>query len=257
MEKQLSLLPIDAFLQIPSIFNRFDQVLAGQSKRHGGVSLFPYESLNLGLHTDDLIANVWENRKRFFEALGFEEKATAGGHQVHGVEVLEVKTPGQYEGYDAFICNQKNILLTVTIADCVPVLIYDSKNEAIAAIHAGWKGTSGRIVQMALKEMAKCFNTHPEDCLAFIGTCIDECSFEVDEDVAQFFADGFKRWDESKQKFFIDLKAANRQQLQDAGVPLPQIEISPYSTVLHNHDFFSYRKEKGKTGRMLAVIGMN
>ena len=96
----------------------------------------------------------------------------------------------------------------------------------------------------------------PGHCIAFIGTCIDECSYEVHADVADYFQEAFKRWDSEKQKFFLDLKKANQYQLLEAGVPEQHIEISPYSTVIHNARFFSYRKENGKTGRMLNVIGL-
>jgi copper oxidase (laccase) domain-containing protein len=99
------------------------------------------------------------------------------------------------------------------------------------------------------------FGVQPQDCLAYIGTCIDECSFEVNADVADHFASDYKRWDESLQKYFVDLKAANRAQLIGAGILPEKIEVSPYSTVVNNADFYSYRKEKGVTGRMLNLIG--
>ncbi len=240
----------------PQIFQRFKNLVAAQSTRHGGVSPPPYESLNLGMNTTDAKSNILENRKIFFTNLGWEEKHSAGGHQVHGDKIKYVSEPGSFDDYDAFISNQKNILLTVTIADCVPILLYDSHHQAIAAIHAGWKGTIAEILKKTIKELTKSFNTNPADCFAYVGTCIDECSFEVDEDVAQHFHNDFKRWDEQKKKFFIDLKKANKQQLLDAGVPKNQIEISPYSTFIHNDKYFSYRKEKGTTGRMLAAIGL-
>jgi hypothetical protein len=240
----------------PSIFHEFENLAVGQSTRHGGVSTAPYASLNLGLYTQDGDAEVMENRRRFFAALGFEESQTAGSHQVHGDEINLVETPGQVKAYDALITNKKGILLTATIADCVPVLIYDPINEACAAIHAGWKGTRAKIVSKTLSKMTKEFGTKAENCYAYIGACISECSFEVDEDVAQFFDSDYKRWDEEKQKFFIDLKACNRSYLLALGVPTQQIETSPYCTVLQNEHFFSYRAEKGKTGRMLAAIGI-
>ena len=240
----------------PSIFTPFEQLSAGQSTRMGGVSTFPYTSLNLSIYTKDQETDVLENRNRFFQALGFEASQVAGGFQVHGDEVLLVEAPGQVKGYDAFITNQKGILLTATIADCTPVLVYDPISQSCAAIHAGWKGTRAKIAAKAILKMKAHFGTRPEDCLVYIGACIDECSFEVDEDVAQFFISDFKRWDEEKQKFFVDLKAANKDSLLEIGIPEAQIEVSPYCTVVHNEYFFSHRAEKGKTGRMLAAIGL-
>ena len=240
----------------PVIFQTFDFLLGIQSKRHGGVSPKPYQSLNLGLNTDDNYKNVTENRKRLFSALNISEEQIAAVYQVHGNEVIETFQAGYVKGYDALITQQKGLFLSITIADCVPVLVYDAGGRAVAAIHAGWRGTSGGIVEKTLEEMKRRYGTQPKHCFAYIGTCIDECSFEVDEDVAQHFSTAHKRWDKKRNKFFVDLKKANELQLLDFGIPSQQIEISPYSTVLHNRDYFSYRKEKGETGRMLAIIGI-
>ena len=246
----------DLMLQVPSIFASFPNLVTAQSTRHGGVSPFPYSSLNLGLNTKDDKQNVLENRRRFFAALGFEEKDSAGSHQVHGDKVLKVDQPGYHHGYDSLITNKPQILLTVTVADCVPVLLYDVENQAIAVIHAGWKGTVAGIVENTLNAMLEHFKTKPNNCRAFIGTCIDECSFEVDNDVAQHFTNEFCRWEEIKGKYFVDLKKANQHQLLQAGLEHQNIETSPYSTVLNNENYFSHRKEKGQTGRMLAAIAM-
>ncbi len=240
----------------PAIFQAFGFLVGGESKRHGGVSSKPYQSLNLGLNTDDIYKNVTENRKRLFSFLNIPEQQTAAASQIHGTEIIEVHQPGLSKGYDALITQQKNLFLMVTIADCTPVLIYDTGSQAIAAIHAGWRGTAKGIVEQTLAIMAEKYNTQAEDCFAYIGTCIDKSSFEVGEEVASCFSSDHKRWDARKKKFFVDLKKANEHQLRTFGLPEEQIEISPYSTVLHNQDYFSYRKEKGKTGRMLAIIGL-
>ena len=193
---------------------------------------------------------------RFFEALNIPLTNVAKSHQVHGVSVLMVQNPGRYEGYDALITNCKNIQLAVTIADCTPILIYDPVTKAVAAIHAGWRGTVGKIITVTLTEMAKNFGTLPKDCHAYIGTCIDVDNFEVGVEVADQFTDEFKFWNLENQKYHVDLKMANRRWLLDAGLIQSNIEVSIYSTVNNNNDYFSYRKENGTTGRMLATIGM-
>lgn len=241
---------------LPTIFKAYPQLIAAQSTRNGGYSKKPYGSLNLGLHTKDDPNIIEQNRTAFFTDLGFFPEQTAGAHQVHGTNILSVDQPGQYEGFDALITQQTGILLTITVADCTPILIFDPISRAIAAIHAGWRGTAGQIVQKTLHKMAQEFGTQTSNCLAYIGPCIDRCTFEVDEDVAQHFAPEFKEWDVLKQKFYVDLKKANRSQLESTGLLTTNIEVSPYSTVTHNASFFSYRKEKGQTGRMLAVIGL-
>lgn len=240
----------------PTLFSSFTGLVVAESRRHGGVSQEPYASLNLGLNTPDDPANVTENRRRFFQALSISPERVASSHQVHGIEVLHATEPGRYTGYDALITNQPDLFLGVSTADCVPVLVYDTRHRAVAAIHAGWRGTAGGIVSVTLQTMQQQFGTQPGDCYAFIGTCIDETSFEVGIEVADQFGPNYKRIDSFSGKAFINLKSANTRQLTDFGIPAAQIAVSTFSTVLDNKDYFSYRHEKGQTGRMLAVIGV-
>jgi len=240
----------------PAVFNGFHDLAAAESTRHGGVSPAPYASLNLGKSTDDDPSNVAENRRRLCAALGFAPAQLAWSKQVHGDRVRVVTEPGGAEGFDALVTARRGILLAVSMADCTPVLIYDSKNRAVGAVHSGWPGTTARIAEKTMLRMAAEFGTRGEDCFAYVGTCIDECSFEVGEEVAVRFEASFKRYDEVRGKFFVDLKKANAAMLRACGIPGHRIEISPYSTVLNNPDYFSHRKEKGTTGRMMAVIGM-
>ncbi len=240
----------------PGIFASYPDLIAAQSTRHGGVSSPPYHTLNLGWNTGDRPENAVENRRRFAAAVGFDPECLAYSKQVHGIEVLHAQQPGMYEGYDALITQQPDIVLAVGIADCAPVLVYDRRHRAVAAIHAGWRGMAGGIILRTLERMAALFGTSGSDCLAYIGPCIDACAFEVGEEVAVQFAEAYKRFDSAAGKYFIDLKRAAAAQLQTFGLPESQVEISPYSTVRDNTDFFSYRLEKGDTGRMLAVIGL-
>lgn len=240
----------------PSIFKQFSNISAGQSKRHGGVSAEPFLSLNLGKSVGDNLENVEQNRAIFFGQLGFQKDNAVFSHQVHGCEVLVVKEAGNFTGFDAQITNVAGICLAVSIADCTPILIFDSKNKAVAAIHAGWKGTVSEIVSKTLLEMETQFGTKGENCFAFIGANISQPNFEVGSDVADNFHQKFKYFDEAKNKYFVDLKAANKAQLTNFGVPEIQIEVSDLCTVANNDLFFSHRKEKGITGRGLAAIGI-
>lgn len=241
---------------IPSIFQQFAHLIAAESTRHGGVSKPPFSSLNLGINTNDDSENVAENRHIFFEKLGVSEPQFASSYQVHGDKVQVVTEGVHIEGYDALITNQPNVFVGITVADCTPILIYDARNQAVGAIHAGWRGTVAQIALKTLQTMQQVYGTQAADCYAYVGTCIDECSFEVGEEVAEQFEAEFKRFDATFGKYLIDLKRANAAQLSAFGVPTSQMEISPYSTVIHNKDYFSYRLEKGQTGRMLALIGI-
>lgn len=239
---------------VPKIFSK--NVIAAQSTRKGGVSKAPFSTLNLGLSVKDDEVNVLRNRLRFFGGLGIEKEKLALSHQVHGNKVLVVTEPGRKEGYDAQITNIQGLYLAVSIADCTPILIHDEKHNVVAAIHAGWKGTAGKVVSNALHEMQHQFGTKGNDCKAFIGACISYKSFEVDEDVAEYFSQQHKRFDDTKKKWFVDLKSVNRQQLIEFGLLPENIEVSEYCTVANNDLFFSHRFEKGNTGRMMAVIGV-
>ena len=240
----------------PAIFSRFPGLVAAQSTRHGGVSGEPFASLNLGLSSGDGRENVLENRRRFFGSLAIWTEQVALGFQVHGDTILRAEQPGNYDRHDAFITNRAGVFVAVSIADCTPILIYDAGKQAVAAIHAGWKGTALGIVTKTLQAMQAGFGTQAQDCFAYVGTCISENIFEVDADVAGNFETRFKRFDGQRNKFFVDLKRANAAQLAGFGIPALQLEISPFCTVENNADYFSYRKEGQRSGRMLAVIGM-
>lgn len=239
-----------------AVLQRFSGIIAGESTRLGGVSPHPYASLNLGKSTDDSWENVQENRRLLVRDLGFTADQLAMSYQVHGSEALRVEAPGMAQGYDALFTNRPGILLAVTVADCTPILVYDEKNRAIAAIHAGWKGTVAGIVSKTLERMAEAFGTQGADCAAWVGTCIDSCSFEVGDEVAAQFSDDHKNYQLSKSKFTVDLKAANAAQLRAFGIPEEKIEISPFSTVLNNDRYFSHRKEQGVTGRFWGFIAL-
>lgn len=239
----------------PSIFDS-SKIIAAQSTRLGGVSSEPFASLNLGLSVNDDEQLVRKNRELFFGGLGIRQDQLAISHQVHGNKILVVTEAGRTEGYDAQITNKQNIFLVVSIADCTPILIHDTKNNAVAAIHAGWKGTAGKIVAKTLQLMEGTYGTKGVDCNAFIGACISYRNFEVGEEVAEHFAPSLKHFNEEKQKWYVDLKKANQAQLTHFGVPENRIEINELCTIASSNVLFSHRAGKGKTGRMMAVIGI-
>ncbi|MFZ4545367.1 MAG: peptidoglycan editing factor PgeF [Saprospiraceae bacterium] len=245
----------DSFV-LPAIFNRFPALFAAETTRHGGLSPVPFASLNLGNFTEDSAANIDANRSIVLNAAGFDANSLVFARQVHGDQVFLAGHSGSVDGYDALITATKGLLLGVTVADCTPILIYDAKHEVAAAIHAGWKGTVAQITSKTLATMSDHFGTSGKDCFAYIGTCIDECDFEVGDEVAAQFANKHKQFFTQKNKYHVNLKAANQQQLLDFGIPLSQIEVSPRSTFTAVEDYFSFRAEKGVTGRFMGIIGM-
>jgi polyphenol oxidase len=240
----------------PSIFKPYTNLVAGQSTRLGGVSIKPYDSLNLGSNTSDNAAAIEKNKVLFTEQLGFTPQQVVRSKQIHGTEILNAENAGYFNGYDAIVTKTKGLLLAVSTADCTPILLYDPKSETIAAIHAGWKGTKDYLVSKTLIKMKEAYGSKYQDVIAYIGPCIAECSFEVDADVAQYFDGRCSRFDSTKGKYFVDLKKHNKNQLLHLGVMEENIEVSHYDTFERTDLFFSHRKENGITGRMWTAIGL-
>ena len=240
----------------PKIFASDPTLVAAQSTRVGGYSDDPYLGLNLGSHTSDEPEKLIKNKELFCAHLGFNLSQYAKSHQVHGDAVLEVVKAGSYEGYDALVTTQRGILLTVSTADCVPMLLYDPVKEAIAAVHAGWKGTLLDIVGKTIRKMKEIYGCRAEDMRVYIGACIDRCHFEVGPEVWQQFEAPYRRLKEDNDKGHIDLKQVNFDLLTQMGVKEQNIEVSPYCTFDREDLFYSHRRDRGITGRMWSVIGL-
>lgn len=232
----------------PQIFSHIPQLVAGISTRHGGVSSQAYQSLNLGVHTDDDPSAITQNLSLFCSDLGIAPESLARSYQVHGSEIWTSVAPGYESGYDAIVSTTPGIFAGVGIADCCPILLADPVKQTAAAIHAGWKGTVAQIVAKTASSMIT-DGSNPSDILAYIGPCISLAHFEVGDEVAE----QFELKEQRGARWHVDLKATNAAQLHALGVT--QIEISDYCTVANNDVFYSHRKEQGITGRMLAVIG--
>jgi YfiH family protein len=177
------------------------------------------------------------------------------------------------------------LLLAIQTADCLPVILVDTKRRAVGVFHAGWRGTLKRVAEKGMGEMHRCFGTKSEHVKAVIGPGIQGCCYEVGEEVRTKFESQFayaaklfrdlKESDTVREKYpllflnarapghgelppkiFLDLVEANRQQLLAAGVPKKNIDASPLCTNCHPELLFSYRAEKGKTGRLMGVVGI-
>jgi YfiH family protein len=238
----------------------------GFSTRFGGVSPFPHDALNLAGYNEDSADNINENRRRFLAQFpGSWLLATVW--QVHGADITNVTIApdpsDELERCDALVAQIPGVLIGVKTADCVPILLGDPRTGAFAAVHAGWRGTVASILAHAVARLQEKFGVDPAALLAAIGPAAGPCCYEVGEDVITAFKD---RFDDAEKLFrptrpghaLIDLIQANRDQLTGAGVPLDQIQAAPLCTICRSDLFFSYRKEKkqiGKTGRLLSVIG--
>ena len=268
----------------------------GFSTRVGGFSrAYGKADLNLGFTNDDSRATVERNRENFLRAAGAVGAPLKSRNalwplitlrQIHSDVIRSVDSvPQEHLTGDGLITATPGLLLAIQTADCLPVILVDSKRHAVGVFHAGWRGTVKRIVEKGVGEMFRCFGAQARDIKAAIGPGVQSCCYEVGEQVRTKFESQFayaaklfrevKDSDPVREKYpllfltarapghgelppklFLDLVEANRQQLLAAGVPKRNIESSPLCTNCHPELLFSYRAEKGKTGRMMGIAGI-
>lgn len=213
----------------------------------------------MGNNTGESEENIRENTTRLCAALSVDSQRLVSSEQVHGTRVLYVNEPGRYHGYDAFITDSKNLYLCIYTADCYPILLYDPEHQVTGAVHAGWKGSAGGIVTKTIEAMQKKFSSIPARCIAYIGTGIGAAAYEVGQEVARKFSSctyPVSTSSTGEGKYLLDLGAVNFQQLIASGVEVSNIERSPFCSFRESDMFYSYRRDQGKTGRMVSLIGV-
>jgi polyphenol oxidase len=254
------------------------------------------DALNLGFTKHDAKTTVERNRAVFLrEVVGVGKRGPITSidcgsmvtlRQVHSDVIHCVESlPKQGLVGDALLTATPGLLLAIQTADCLPVILVDPKRRAVGAFHAGWRGTVKRIVEKGVGEMRRRFGSRPGDLKAAIGPGIQGCCYEVGEEVRTKFESQFayagalfreaRELDPVREKYpllfltarapghgelpkkmFLDLVEANRRQLLAAGVRGKNIETSPLCTNCRCDLLFSYRAQKGKTGRMMALVGI-
>ena len=174
--------------------------------------------------------------------------------QIHSDKVLLADRAGPMGEGDALISNQPGITLSVRTADCLPILMADTRNRAIAAVHAGWRGTIQEIVPKTIQAMADRFGTHPDDLVIAVGPGIGACCFEVGPEVAIQFAKVFPERTDLNQKTKVDLVETNLRLLRRNGGSVRQIATSGLCTYCRPDLFHSYRRDGEAAGRMVSAI---
>jgi polyphenol oxidase len=279
----------------PALLSEIDWLISGFSTRTGGKSTAyhsgkPEGELNLGFTPTDSRENVLENRRRFLNAVA-DDRAfplvtlrQIHSSLIHRVTARDAAKEARCKG-DGILTNKRGLLVAIQTADCIPVLIADRKRRAVAAFHAGWRGTLKRIVETGVGRMRLEFGSKPKDLVAAIGPGIGQCCYAVGEEVRSEFLSQFEYAedlfcdvydsDPVKEKYpllfltarapghsnigpslHLDLAEANRRQLLDAGLDPASISIVHDCTSCRPDRYFSYRAEHGFTGRMLSVIGI-
>ena len=243
------------------------ELVHGAFARLGGASEAPWDSLNTGHTVGDDDAAVEDNHRLICGALGIGRGDIVSPYQVHGTAVATV-TDGDRGRVilqtDALITRSPNVPLMLRFADCVPLFLYDPVMRAVGLAHAGWRGTVAGVGRATVEAMAESFGSRPGDLVAGVGPAIGVCCYEVGEDVAREVREAFPQDHPPNEvgllargpsgRWHLDLWAANRRQLEAAGVR--QVEVAGTCTACHTEEWFSHRAENGRTGRWGAVIGL-
>ena len=251
----------------------FESVTTFVTTRHNEDGAAPSQgNFNLGLYCGDDVERVESNLHRLCSALDIPRNRLFYPHQVHGHKVLAIDnsfmtlSPTEQlvalDGVDAIITNVPGIAIAVTTADCVPVILYDTEHRAIAAIHAGWRGTAQEIVRHTIERMQELYGTHPRHIQAGIGPCIGVDVYEVGDEVIDvlrmvgYNIESVSIRNPRSGKMHIDLAAANADLLLRCGVDLMNIEVCGICTHRHSRHFYSVRALGNETGRFLTGVMM-
>jgi len=246
-------------------------VMNAFTTRFGGVSESPFDNLSLAYNIGDKVSCVTENRKIISGTLGIDYKNLVSAQQVHKDKIAIVRKEDKGKGAfkysnaiaesDALITNIPAIPLLMCYADCVPVFILDPVKKAIALIHSGRRGTELELVLKTLFKMKKIFETDPHSCLAAIFPSIGPCCYCVKEEnkIDDYWLNAIKYNGElislqNKSGRSLDLRKANYGQLIQGGLEEKNIFVNEICTADHPELFFSYRRDKGNTGRMAAIF---
>ncbi len=282
-QSRLEVLHGDALADLPGFVHGFSTRQGGMSQAFGG------HALNLGYTKNDTRENVERNQRWFLHALGASDPGKwqlVTLRQIHSDVIhLVERAPARPSAGDGIITRRPGLLLAVLTADCLPVIVSDPVQLAVGVFHAGWRGTLARIVEKGVGAMRMHFGSRPRDLRAAIGPGVHGCCYAVGQEVRDQFDSQFAYAralfhtvdapDPVREKYpllflsarppghghvttrlHLDLVDANRRQLLAAGLSRPRISASDLCTACRTDLLFSHRAESGRTGRMMAVVGI-
>lgn len=235
----------------PNIFKPYPEAAAAMTLR--GRASLPF-GLNFSHAVGDDPERVDENRRAAARALGFASDRFIRQKQVHGDRIVcvdETYVPGES---DALVTDRPGFLLAASVADCVPLLLYAPSAGVVAAVHSGWRGTAQNIAGKTIEFLRSRFGATPEDLRVWIGPSAGQCCYEVGEDVAAEFDPKHSR-SLGGGKYLFDNRGAALAQTFAAGVPATGVEVDVRCTICDER-FHSYRRDRERSGRMVAMIGM-
>jgi polyphenol oxidase len=257
----LAVLRSDLLATVAGLRHGLTGRLAGLGRADGNVGFSPPRDQE----------DAWAMRRGWCAAVGVEPDRLVTLGQIHGAEVIRVRSADAGRGArpgsggiglgDALITDEPGVGLMTLHADCLPILLVDPKRRAIAAVHAGWRGTVANVAGATVLAMGKAFSSDPANLLAFVGPAIGACCYEVGPDVASAWCGAH---DEAGsvlisrgERWSFDLRAANLGQLHRAGLAPAQIDVCPVCTRCAGESWFSHRGQGPTTGRFGAIIALD
>lgn len=251
-------------------FDAVPFVRHGFSTRLGGVSMEPFESMNLSFTRGDEADNVRENFRRFCGAMRVEAARVVISAQEHHTRIHNATAADRgrgitrergYTDIDGLLTDEPGVVLCTQYADCVPLFFVDPVKRVVGTSHSGWKGTVARIGAVTVERMCRDYGCRREDILAGIAPSIGPCCFEVDTPVYEAFA-AMEGWDEvcathdGGGKYHIDLWEVNRRILLSAGIRSEHITVTDLCTRCHPELFWSHRAAGSRRGSLAAFISI-
>ncbi|WP_059170063.1 peptidoglycan editing factor PgeF [Bacillus sp. FJAT-27445] len=250
--------------------NDFPGLSAGFTSRQGGYSRLEFDSLNTGYHVGDDPGMVMANRGATARMAGFKLLDMVGAEQTHGTNIVKahpnLKGMGaaaydnSVKDTDGFYTNEPGILMSLCFADCVPLYFIEPFSRMVGIAHAGWKGTVNGIGPKMVKAWED-EGIDPSSIFAAIGPSICKDCYIVDDKVIAFVEKALEHVEKkpynqiSAGQYSLDLQSMNRVLLEEAGIPVQNIATTGLCSSCSGASFFSHRRDKGKTGRMLGFIG--
>lgn len=259
-----------SFLSIKNWMEQYPRLVAGITTKKGGSSTGVFEYLNMGFHVGDQREAVCHNRNKVAEFIQFPVEHWVGAEQTHETLIRKITSTDRgfgadtyenaFKGTDGFYTNEEGILLTLCYADCVPLFFISPEHRMIGAAHAGWKGTVNEIARKMVEQWGE-EGILPNQIFVTIGPSICEKCYIVNDYVINFVENTLVDVEEKPYnlindgQYTLDLRKLNKIILLKAGVPADHIQITKLCSSCDQFEFFSHRRDQGKTGRMLSYIG--
>lgn len=230
-------------------FNKYPEIMAVMSDRKDG---------SMRLLIDGILDNKFEkNRKIFFKKIGIDFNNVISAYLIHKANVKNIKNNKQkiIPETDALVSTKNNLFVSVTSADCIPILFYDPKAKIVGIAHAGWRGVIGKIAEKTIEKIVK-LGGNPKNIRVAMGPGINKCHFDIGEKIGKKFMPYSELIEKRGDKYFVELKEIVKKQLLHSGIAKKNIENKNDCTFCNPRKYFSYRKESDKNvGLMISLIG--